>query len=61
MNDRPLEPCNASEDPEQWAEIAQWESERADEAEEEVAKLKKQLATLKRSINGESIKVRTGE
>jgi hypothetical protein len=56
MSNRPLEPCNSNEDPEQWAEIAQWESDRADEAEAKTETLQKQLTTLRRSINGESIK-----
>jgi len=30
VSDRPVEPHNASENPEAWAEIAQWESDRAD-------------------------------
>ena len=39
MSDRPMEPCNASEDPEAWAEIAQWESDRADILREALEKI----------------------
>lgn len=33
MEDRPPEPCNDSENPEQWARVADWEYQRANRAE----------------------------
>ncbi len=39
MSDRPVEPHNASENPEAWAEIAQWESDRADILREALEKI----------------------
>ena len=37
---RPIEPYNNSEDPEAWADISEWESDRADYFESQVKKQK---------------------
>jgi len=46
MSERPLEPSNSSENPEQWAQIAQWESDRADEALSQLAQLREDVKPL---------------
>lgn len=48
--DRPCEPCNSSEDPEQWAVIADWEMDRADKAEVELARLQSENARLEEKL-----------
>lgn len=46
--DRPIEPCSASEGPEEWAEIAYWEGERADEAEATIKAQAQEIEELKK-------------
>lgn len=53
MSERPVEPHNTSENPEAWAEIAQWESDRADilrEALERIATFDKGDGSTWRTI-----------
>lgn len=56
---RPLEPNNASEAPEEWADIVDWEASRADYFESELkeakAKALKWAAKLPISVNKEII------
>ena len=42
--ERPLEPFNRFESPEQWAEIADWEERRADFAEKKLAQYQAMLS-----------------
>lgn len=49
MNEpRPVEPYSASENPEQWAEIADWERRRANRLEAKARKYRKVLAELEK-------------
>lgn len=41
--DRPVEPFDAYDDPDQWQEVLAWEIERAEKAEAEVRELKARL------------------
>lgn len=47
---RPTEPHNAGENPEAWAEIAQWESDRADALQERCAELERELKASAQSL-----------
>lgn len=50
--DRPMEPYCSNESPEQWAEVAQWESDRADAAEAGLNRLRKAIETHRRNVWG---------
>ena len=47
MQDRPTEPSNDTEDPEQWSKVAQWEALRADIADGSAAALRAELDAVK--------------
>ena len=53
MLDRPTEPHSTGEEPEEWALIAEWEAQRADNAEQMVAKLQEEITYLRKCINGD--------
>ena len=48
--ERPLEPNNAGQDPQAWANLADYEYERAEYYEGEVIKLEKKVNELKARI-----------
>lgn len=47
--ERPLEPWTTTESPEMWAEIAEWEAERADAAEAENRQLREMVRAFLRA------------
>ena len=49
MRERPIEPNVMNESPEKWAEIAMWESDRADKAETENAQLREMVKVFLRA------------